>query len=185
MTEFKDHFSNHAAAYKKYRPNYPPELFKYLSSLVNEHNLAWDCGCGNGQAATGLATHFKNVYATDPSQQQINQAAQHLKITYKVEKAENCSLPGSSVDIITVAQALHWFDLPVFYTEVKRVLKPGGILAAWGCGVAQVNPEIDTVTNHFHNHTLNDYWQAENRIVEKEYSTIPFPFRLIETPAFF
>lgn len=184
MENFKDNFSTQSDAYHKYRPSYPKELFEYLSSLCNSHDLAWDCGTGNGQSAAGLANYFQKVYATDPSEPQIKNAVSHPKIFYKVEKAENNSLKNNSVDLITVAQALHWFDFDLFYSEVNRVLKPKGIFAAWTYGLPQISLEIDAVTHHFHDTIVGEFWQKENQFVSDEYKTIPFPFNEIETPSF-
>lgn len=182
---FKDNFSKQSDIYVKYRPHYPVALYSYLSSLTADHDLAWDCGTGNGQAAIGLAAYYNQVIATDPSEQQIKNCLPHNKVQYLVEKAENNSLASSSVDLLTVANALHWFDFDIFFPEAHRVLKPNGIIAAWAMGVPAISPAIDDIIQHFHDHTLNDHWLAENRLVEKGYTTIPFPFQEIDTPAFF
>lgn len=121
---FRDHFSQLAHDYARYRPQYPADLFEYLASLAPARRLAWDCGAGNGQAALQLAQYFDRVYATDASPEQIDHAYQHEKIEYRVEQAERASLASGSVDLVTVAVAVHWFDLDVFYQEVRRVLKP-------------------------------------------------------------
>lgn len=185
MAQFKDNFSQQSDIYVKYRPQYPVELYTYLSSLTAEHVLVWDCGTGNGQAAIGLATCYDQVIATDPSEQQIRNCLPHDKVKYLVEKAENNSFPTHSADLLTIANALHWFDFDIFYQEAYRVLKPNGVIAAWAMGVPSISPEIDKIIQHFHDHTLNDYWLAENRLVEKGYATIPFPFQLISSPDFF
>lgn len=184
MENFKDNFSKQSGVYHKYRPSYPKELFEYLSNLSKANKLAWDCGTGNGQAALGLADHFEKVYATDPSEQQISKAQTHPKITYKAEKAENCSLKSNYVDLITVAQALHWFDFEKFYSEVKRVLKPEGIVAVWTYGLPQISSEIDELVLHFHDNIVGEFWQKENQFVSEKYKTIPFPFKEIKTPSF-
>jgi ubiquinone/menaquinone biosynthesis C-methylase UbiE len=184
MTSFKDNFSIQANVYSKYRPTYPPELFEYLSKLTPEHQLAWDCGTGNGQAAIGLTKYYTTIYATDPSEQQIKNVFSNTQIIYKVEKAEQSSLPDTSVDLITVAQALHWFDFDLFYTEVKRVLKQNGIIAIWAYGVPVISTEIDSVIEHFHNEVVGEFWQPENRLINLKYSTIPFPFRELQPPCF-
>ena len=181
---FKDHFSKQSNAYQKYRPSYPKDLFQYLSSLTKNHDLAWDCGTGNGQAALGLTNYFEKVYATDPSEQQISNAKQNPNIIYKVETAENSSLKNNSIDLITVAQALHWFDFEKFYTEVKRVLKPEGIIAVWTYGLPQISTEIDNLILHFHDTIVGEFWQKENKFVSEEYKTIPFPFKELDTPSF-
>ncbi|WDO12359.1 class I SAM-dependent methyltransferase [Flavobacterium sp. WW92] len=183
---FKDNFSKQAAVYSKFRPMYPRELFEFLGSLTTEHRLAWDCGTGNGQSAVQLAGFFERVYATDPSAEQISNAFAHEKITYRVENAEAPSgLDDNSVDLITVAQAVHWFDFDLFYAQVRRVLKPEGILAVWAYGIPAVNSELDAIIRDFHDNIVGEFWLAENRLIDKEYATIPFPFEEIKVPEFF
>lgn len=184
MTTFKDNFSKQSQVYSLYRPTYPVELFEYLNSLTEQHQLAWDCGTGNGQSAISLARYYETVYATDPSDQQINNAMPHSNIIYKVEKAEQCGLNDSVADLVTIAQALHWFEFNTFYAEVKRVLKPNGIIAAWAYGVPSISPEIDSLVNYFHDHVVGEFWQRENKLIDKEYATIPFPFAPLTTPVF-
>ncbi|MGP8215728.1 MAG: class I SAM-dependent methyltransferase [Bacteroidia bacterium] len=185
MTNFKDNFSKQSDIYVKYRPHYPAELYSYLSSLTEEHKIAWDCGTGNGQAAIGLAPFYNKIIATDPSEEQIRNSLPNEKVKYLVEKAENNSIQSNSIDLLTIANALHWFDFDIFYKEANRVLKNNGIIAAWAYGIPAISPEVDKIIKQFHDHTLKDYWQPENRLVEKRYRTIPFPFEQIESPAFF
>ncbi|MES2678980.1 MAG: class I SAM-dependent methyltransferase [Bacteroidota bacterium] len=185
MHTFKDNFSQQSDLYVKYRPHYPQGLYAYLASLTLHRELAWDCGTGNGQAATGLATFYKRVLATDPSRQQIANCLSCENVHYAIERSENCSLPSDSADLITIANALHWFDFEKFFKEAKRVLKKNGVIAAWAYGPPRISKEVDQVTAHFHNIVLNDYWRPENRLVEQEYRTIPFPFELITSPVFF
>ena len=181
---FKDNFSRQSDLYLKYRPSYPAELFEYLSSLTKEHELAWDCGTGNGQSAISLTKFYKTIYATDPSEQQIKNAFKHDKIIYKVEKAEDVGLNNNSVDLITIAQALHWFQFDKFYAEAKRVLKKNGIIAAWAYNLPVITPEIDKIVYDFHEDVLGEFWLYENRLIDKKYSTIPFPFQELSPPAF-
>lgn len=183
---FKDHFSKQSGSYVKYRPTYPVALFDYLGTLTPQHEQAWDCGTGNGQAAIGLAKHYTAVYATDPSQAQISKAIPNEEVTYKTEKAEECSLDENTVDLITIAQALHWFDVEKFYAVAKRVLKKNGIIAAWAYGVPSAHVTVmDNIIHHFHDVVLDPFWQVENRLIEKEYTTIPFPFEPIHAPDFY
>lgn len=181
-TGFKDNFSKQSQVYAKFRPAYPPELFSYLAALCRAHELAWDCGTGNGQSALSLAAYFKTVYATDPSAEQLQHALPHERITYNVEKAESSSLKDLSADLVTVAQAVHWFDLDRFYTEVKRVLKPGGILAVWAYGLPSISESVDPVIRYFHDEVLGDFWQKENRLIEQEYRPLFFPFEPLAAP---
>ncbi len=142
---FEDHFSKHSQVYAQHRPKYPEEIYTYLASLAPGNSLAWDCGTGNGQAAIGLAKYFDKVFATDASAEQISRAYPSSKVDYHVETAEHISLPDSCVDLVTVAVAIHWFSFDEFYREVKRVLKPDGVLAAWTYNFPEISPEIDSV----------------------------------------
>lgn len=181
---FKDYFSRQAADYASFRPNYPAKLFAYLASLCRERELAWDCGTGSGQAATGLAEHFQKVIASDPSEKQLASAAAHPRVVYEVAAAEKTSIPSASVDLVTAAQALHWFDLDPFYAEVRRVLKPAGVLAVWCYNLPKIAPEIDPLIEDFYSHTVGPYWPPERRLVEDAYRSLPFPFAEIAVPAF-
>jgi len=181
---FIDNFSKQAAIYARYRPHYPAELFDFLASLTPAHELVWDAGTGNGQAAAALAERYEAVVATDPSAEQIRHATQHERVEYRVEPAETPSLESGVADIVTVANAMHWFKLDEFYKEVRRVLKPGGIVAAWAYAVPTIAPEVDKIIRHLHDVTLDSFWVHENRLVEQEYRTIPFPFEEISAPSF-
>ncbi|MDX6694681.1 MAG: hypothetical protein QOF02_2284 [Blastocatellia bacterium] len=180
--QFKDHFSAHAADYAKQRPRYPASLFEYLASLTNEHERAWDCATGNGQAALGLAPYFAQTIATDASQSQLASAVPHEKIDYRVAAAERTNIEAASVDLVTVAQALHWFDLEAFYTEVKRVLKPGGALAVWAYNLLKISPAIDALVNEFYGETVGPYWPPERGLLEEGYRSLRFPFRELKPP---
>lgn len=184
MSFFKDHFSSHAEIYKKFRPGYPEELFAYLSSLSKEYELAWDCGTGNGQAAVSLVKYFKKVVATDPSAEQIKAAFPNERVEYRTEKSEESSLPSRSVDLLTIANALHWFDFGKFYAEAKRVLKKEGVIAAWSYRIPLIEPEIDKLVLDFHNQVVGPFWLPESQLVMDKYVNIPFPFELIEAPSF-
>ena len=146
---FEDLFSKQAEEYAQYRPRYPDALFEYLASVAPGHALAWDCATGNGQAALSLAPYFERVVGTDASESQIANAQPHEKITYRVARAEQTDFEDHSVDLITVAQAIHWFDLDAFYAEAKRVLRPGGVLAAWTYYESEIEPAIDRVARKY------------------------------------
>ena len=174
--QFKDHFSGHADRYRDARPHYPAELFVWLAQQCAAHELVWDAGCGNGQASVALAQHFDAVYATDPSAAQITNAIAHPRVRYAVEPGEQCGLPDASVDLICIAQALHWLDHPRFFAEVRRVAKAGAFFAALGYGLATVTSEIDAVVYELYEPILGPYWPAERRHIELRYDTIAFPF---------
>jgi SAM-dependent methyltransferase len=158
-------------------------LFRWLGSIAPSKEIAWDCATGSGQAAVGLADFFERVIATDGSEEQIANAEPHLGVQYRAVTAESSGLESQSVDLITVAQALHWFDLERFYAEVRRVLKPGGVIAAWAYKLATVTEDIDAVVNHYYSEVVGPYWPAERVLVEK-FEELPFSFSPIETPAF-
>ncbi len=185
MSSFKDHFSTQSSDYSKYRPDYPQELYDFILSEVKECKTAWDCGTGNGQAAIVLSRYFEKVYATDPSAEQIKNATQKSNIEYRVASAENSTLPDKSVDLITVAQALHWFDFTKFFAEVKRVAKPDAIIAVWSYELCKVDEEIDKVFMHFYHGILENYWAPERKHVENAYSSIPFPFTEVKENVFY
>lgn len=184
MVKFKDHFSKQSGHYSSYRPEYPEKLFLYLRDLRENHNLAWDCATGSGQAARGLASFFEWVHATDASEQQINHATGQSNVDFSIADAASSGLESGSVDLITVAQALHWFDLDEFYKEVKRVLKPNGIIAVWCYGPLSVNADVDSLYYDFYNRKVGSYWPPERAAVENGYKDLLFPFEKIDTPEF-
>lgn len=179
---FKDHFSGHASDYARFRPRYPAELFDYLARIAPGRDRAWDCATGNGQAAVALAEHFARVIATDASAQQIANAEPHARVEYRVAPAELSGLHSESVDLVTVAQALHWFDIPAFFDEAHRVLRAGGIVAVWAYNLVTISPDIDALMLHFYRETTGPFWPAERDIVEAGYRTIVFPFEEITPP---
>jgi SAM-dependent methyltransferase len=182
--KFEDHFSGHSEQYAQHRPRYPDEIYAYLASIAPARSLAWDCGTGNGQAALGLAKYFDKVCATDASAEQISHAYPHEKVEYYAEPAEHVSLSDSSVDLVTVAVAIHWFNFDEFYREVRRVLKPKGILAAWTYSLTEISPEIDPLVNQYYSEIVAGYWPERIRYLEERYKTIPFPFEEIIPPPF-
>ena len=181
---FPDHFSQQASDYARYRPLYPAKLYEYLASLTPEHDRAWDVGTGNGQAALGLARHYRSIVATDPSEQQIALATPHERVTYRVATAEHSGIEDRSIDLVTVAQAVHWFDLDRFYMEVKRVLKPHGVLAVWCYNLTMITPEVDRVMESYYHDVLGEFWPPQIRWVDEHYQTLPFPFDEIAAPDF-
>jgi SAM-dependent methyltransferase len=181
----KDYFSGHSKLYAAFRPTYPDELYSFLFRHVKHFDSAWDCATGNGQVAHVLAKKFKQVQATDISQQQLDQAVQAENIFYSAQSAEKTNFQDEQFDLITVGQAMHWFDTEKFYAEVKRVAKKDAVLAVWGYAICSVNTEIDKHFNHFYNHVVGPYWDSARKLVEEEYKSVPFPFAQIETPKFF
>ena len=187
MAQHKDYFSgqDHAKLYAAFRPVYPENLYRFIFAHLNGRSAAWDCATGSGQVAEYLSHHFSQVQATDISQQQIANAYQAPNITYAVAPAEKTPFPDHHFDLITVAQALHWFDTDAFYTEAKRVLKTDGLLAVWGYALCKVSDPIDAIFLDFYQHTVGPYWDSARRLVEEQYRSVPFPFKKIEAPAFY
>lgn len=180
----KDNFSKQSALYAKFRPTYPKALFDFILSLVSNKEKAWDCGTGNGQVAVELAGYFEKVFATDISENQLKNAVQKENILYKLESAEHTTFPDNYFDLITVAQAIHWFDFEAFYKEVQRTLKPGGLLAVIGYNIAKIDAETDKIIKNFYLNITGPYWDKERKYIDEEYKTIPFPYKDLQTPTF-
>ena len=182
---FRDLFSGVAAGYARYRPDYPVELFDWLSDVTPGRGLALDCACGSGQVARSLASRFARIVATDASLQQLASAPQVKRVFYCAAAAEAAPLAAGTVDLVTVGQALHWFDLDAFAAEVRRVLVPGGVVAAWTYGLPQADDdEIGAVVSHFISETMWPYWPPETAHVIDGYASIEFPFPALEPPPF-
>jgi len=181
--KFEDHFSTQSGLYAQYRPTYPDTLYAYLASIAPAHSLVWDCGTGNGQAAIGLAKYFEKVYATDASAEQIAHAYANEKVEYHVESAELTGLESASVDLVTVAQAVHWFDFDKFYDEVNRVLKPNGVLTVWTYHLPEISPQIDQLLSRYYSEILAGFWPERIQYLDKRYTTLPFPFEEIVPPS--
>lgn len=180
----KDNFSKQAAVYAKYRPEYPQELFNFILQQVKERKAAWDCGTGNGQAAKELAKYFEKVYATDISQKQLDEAIPVDNVYYSLHPAESTNLSDNSIDLITVSQALHWFNFERFYKEVKRVAKQDACIAVWMYSLLRISKEIDPIIEEYHFGTLQQYWDAERKYVDDNYAGIPYPFEGLRTATF-
>ncbi|WP_434777338.1 class I SAM-dependent methyltransferase [Neisseria sp. Ec49-e6-T10] len=181
---FQDHFSKTSNNYAQFRPTYPISLIQFLAQLAPERQLALDCGCGTGQLSVLLASEFQKVVATDASEQQIAHAHKNERVEYKTAIAHQSGLDNQSVDLITVAQAAHWFDLPCFYQEVNRVAKKKAILALISYGVLHVEGQVDELIQHFYWSVLQPYWPKERQHVETGYQNLYFPFQEIQAPSF-
>ena len=177
-------FEDKSNLYAASRPLYPDALFEYAASLVDSHQTAWDCACGNGQAAIGLIQHFDHVEATDISQNQIANGFANKKISYSVQPAEKTTFQDNQFDLVNVALALHWFDLDKFWPEVHRVLKPNGVFIAYTYAWFQVTQEIDEAIDKHIRSIIYPYWAPNNKLCWDGYRSIQFPFEKIDTPAF-
>jgi SAM-dependent methyltransferase len=179
---FRDHFAFASSSYASFRPEYPDELFSWLGALTPGRARAWDCGTGTGQAAKGLARYFDEVIATDASLSQLASAAHTDRVHYAAMSAEAAALGAHAVDLVTAAQALHWFDVPRFYSEVHRVLKPQGVVAVWSYGLLGVDPTTDAVLHELYRETLGDYWPRERALVDSGYASIALPYPEVPAP---
>jgi ubiquinone/menaquinone biosynthesis C-methylase UbiE len=182
--EFKDLYSRQAELYSKYRPTYPDALFAYIASLVKEKHIAWDCATGNGQAASGLAEYFDKVIATDASIKQLGYAVRLANVEYRHALAEKSGLEPASIDLITVATAIHWINTEKFYREVKRIIKPGGIFAVWTYSTTnELEKNVKKVLDEYEKFLL-PYWDKGIAGVWK-FEDLYFPFDVMPSPAFF
>lgn len=181
----RDHFTPLASAYAEFRPTYPAALFDWLAEISPGRGLAWDCACGSGQATQDLAVRFERVFASDTSAAQLAAAPAHARVEYRQAAAEASGLETACIDLITVAQALHWFDLPGFYAEARRVLKSGGALAVWSYGVLKLDDSrVNALVQHFYHAVVGPYWPAERILVEQGYRSLAFPFAERAAPTF-
>ena len=182
MTAFKDHFSGAAAGYAAHRPAYPRAVAEALAARAPGRSAAWDAGCGSGQLSVVLGEVFASVVATDASAAQVTAATAHPRVRYLVAPAEASGLDAGSVDCATAAQAVHWFDLDAYYREVRRVVRPGGLLALITYALMDITPVVDRVVRDFYSGPLEPHWPPERRLVEDGYRSLPFPFPEVEAP---
>src|SRR5437867_1903086 len=179
----KDHFSAIARDYAAFRPTYPPALFEALGPIVPAHGTAWDCATGSGQAAVALASLFTRVIASDGSLGQLRSARSHPRVTYVNARAESAPLASASIDLVTVAQALHWLDIDAFWQEARRALVPGGVVAVWCYALCRIAPDIDAIVDRYYSETVGPFWPPERAIVEKGYRDVAFPFTELRVAA--
>lgn len=182
--KYGDRFGACSGAYSKFRPEYPTELYEFLKTLVPGKELVWDCGTGNGQAARSLSADFKQVIATDASIMQLDQAHAPRNVSFILAEAEAPPLKTSSVDLVTCATCVHWFDHDVFYPEVRRILKPGGIFAAWTYGFFSGEDEMNEIVDRTVLRKIKSYWTEANLMCRDKYKTLPFPFEETDAPEF-
>lgn len=173
----KDLFSVQAVDYARYRPSYPNSLLDTVLPFVTNRQVAWDCATGNGQAALLLADHFIRVIATDISEKQLALAKKNEKIDYIICAAEHTPIPANSVDLITVAQAYHWFNFSAFEAEVRRVGKPGSVIAIWAYNLPTTNNSfVNNILEQFYKDITGPYWDPERRYIDEGYTTVPFNY---------
>jgi SAM-dependent methyltransferase len=185
LTHFRDHFSAIASRYAAYRPRYPGALFDFLAARAPARTLAWDCGCGSGQATIDLVERFDRVIGTDPSAEQLAQAPPHPRIEWRVAPGEQSGLPNASCDLVTVAQALHWLNVDAFFREAVRVARPGGLVAVWSYSDVRLDdPEADALVRHFARTIVGPFWPPERRLVDEGYRSLAMPVDEIDVPRF-
>lgn len=176
-------YGAYAEEYAQARPSYPDELYAWLASLVPAE-MAWDCGTGSGQAARGLAAHFTRVIATDLDARQIAQATPIENVEYRVAAAERSGLADGSVDLVSAATAMHWFDLPAFWREVERVVRPGGVLAAWSYHGCVIEEPFTELFERFYRETLRPHFPDAVEMVDGRYEDLRLPGTPLDPPAF-
>ena len=179
-----DRFSGHANLYAQYRIDYPAELYDFVLSFTQNRQMAWDCATGNGQVAGALSSFFSQVDATDISETQLILAVQKPNIRYQTSSAEQSLFANQTFDLITVAQALHWFDVVAFHQEVRRVAKPGGVLAEWGYGLVKLGPDLDGIMLAFYRNRIGPYWDPQRKHIDDGYASLPFPFANVQQKSF-
>ena len=183
QARFTDRFGAVAGDYATFRPTYPAALFDTLSRLAPARRVAWDCGTGNGQAAGALAAHFHRVIASDASPAQLSAAGARAGVSYVRARAEDAPLATASVDLVTAAQALHWFDIPAFFREARRVLVPDGIVAVWCYSLSRITPEMDAVVEDFYTRVVGPFWTPQRALTDTGYRTVRFPFAELDVVA--
>jgi len=178
-----DHFSPVAEAYSKGRLSYPSTLFDHLAGYCEERELAWDCATGSGQAVPELARRFRRVVATDISSELLSRAEKLPNVTYAKAPAESCGIAGGSVDLATVAQAIHWLDLGAFWAELRRVLRPRGVFAFWGYNWPEVNDRVDSVLGRLRL-VLQPFWPGRSAVLHSGFRGLEAPFARLASPGF-
>ncbi len=182
MTDPRAHFQTGAAGYAAFRPTYPAELASALAALAPDRALAVDVGCGSGQLTQALAGHFDAVVGVDASAAQLAEAAPDTRIEYVVGSSDALPVPDGSAALVAAAQAAHWFDLPRFYDEVRRVARPGGVVALVSYGPIEVSGPLAERFRRFYRDELHRFWPPERAHVESGYRELPFPFPDLPMP---
>jgi ubiquinone/menaquinone biosynthesis C-methylase UbiE len=177
-----DRFGDRADEYLRTRPTYPEALFDHLESLVTRREAAWDCGAGSGQTSRSLARRFGRVLATDVSVRQLARAASQRGIEIVAAAAEAAPFRDARFDLVTVSAAVHWFDRPRFYAEVRRVARPGAVLAVWSYYQTRIEPSIDAVLERFADSVVGPYWDSGIDLNRHAYRQLDFPFERLPWP---
>ncbi|WP_306170122.1 class I SAM-dependent methyltransferase [Aquipseudomonas alcaligenes] len=184
MSDVARLFGNRADAYAHFRPQYPPELFNWLATNSPGNERALDIACGNGQASRPLLQHFRQVLACDGSTEQLHAARDLAGVDCFTADASALPLVDECIDLIVVAQALHWFATPSFFAEVRRLLRPDGLFCAWCYSLLRIDDALDATLDDFYWNTLGGYWPSGRASVDAGYRDIQPPFACIAVPAF-
>ena len=184
MSEIAQLFGARAGAYANFRPEYPAELFDWLAAHSPNNHRALDIACGSGQASRPLLAHFGQVLACDASVEQLSASDDLAGIQLFAADAEALPLANQSLDLIIVAQALHWFAGPPFFDETQRLLKPGGLFCAWCYSLMRIDNAIDAVIDDFYWGTLGGYWPKGRSSIDAGYSDIDMPLVPVQMPEF-
>ena len=179
----RDLFGDRAEEYARHRPTYPDALFDHLDRLVERHELAWDCGAGSGQTSRSLAGRFAQVVATDTSMRQLANASAPARVRFVAAAAETAPLRDRCADLVTVSAALHWFDRPRFFAEVRRVARPGAILAVWSYYQSLIEPAIDAVLTRYADQVVGSLWSPGMELNQRAYRGLELPFEPLPWPA--
>jgi len=178
-------FQSQGNDYSKFRPDYPSEIFETIITFAKDNNpnaefeVAVDMACGAGEATKHLVPYYKIIYGIDVSSSMLENAPKHPNINYSIGAVEATKLPNESIDLVLVAQALHWFDFEKFFIELDRILKPGGTFAVIGYPLNRFsnNTLANEVIQKFFYQTLEGCWSERRRILDQEYADVPFIYK--------
>lgn len=182
MTDVRRLFVEQRSAYARYRPHYPDALFEWIAKACDGHALALDIACGAGQASAPLCRHFEQVLACDSSSAWLTASSFPEQVGRFTCDAEHLSITDDCLDLIVVAQALHWFASERFFAEVRRTLRQNGLFCAWCYGLASITPALDELIRHLHTEVLSNYWPEGRISVDNGYRDIAMPLPSIATP---
>jgi SAM-dependent methyltransferase len=165
-------FGDRAENYAKYRPGYPDEMLAYLGTLIPPGAIVADIGSGTGILTRELLDHGYEVHAVEPNEpmrQEADRALSGHPGFHSVNgTAESTGLEARSIDLVTCAQAFHWFDPEKTTVEFRRILKAGGLTALiWNEREEQasdVGREYDDLLQRM----VPDYKRANHRRIQAD-----------------
>ncbi|MFI5128059.1 MAG: class I SAM-dependent methyltransferase [Candidatus Acidiferrales bacterium] len=145
---FHPRFGHAAEEFQRYRPDYPSELFEHILAAVpaGRRERAIDLGAGTGKSTRALVPHFHEVIAAEPDTGMAAKLKEEIPTAIvRTVTAEDCSQPPSSVDLVTVGNALHWMDVPRVFANIHSWLYSGGMLAVYDRPLPKTTPAIDAI----------------------------------------